>query len=308
MSTMAERRALLPSLIAEAGIAGRLRLGTNWQFHGRPGSSGFRCIQVHWTATASASIRNTMPTAGVVRNGHGNLPGPLYNVLVGQNGDVLIVSIGRCNHSGRGNSAALNAAATNNRRLPWGHRPGGDNLTINPHAWAVSADHSGSGPMPAPQLQSMIAVCVAICRLESWSANRIYHHASSTRRKVDVRGWPDFVPLVSDKLRGSSTRSWFDMATEADLRKVVREELSKLKLPRPVPTQVIVTEDRSASDEGNRRVLIDYATRTAHHLPPDEAEYWTNLGKSSSNPEVISGGTWTTDRLQKHCRHFRIEF
>jgi len=203
MSTLLQRRNDLPRLLRAEPVD--LTLVSAWQTNTRPWTFSPACIMVHWTATASASPRNPQPTLNVVRNGWGSLPGPLYHVLVGQTGRVFLVHIQGGNHGGRGNSAAQQAAIANGRRLVWGHRPGGDNIGTSARSWGVAADHSGSGPMPAAQQQAMVRVCAAICRLEGWSANRVYHHASSTRRKVDVRGWPDLVPLVSSQLRSRTS-------------------------------------------------------------------------------------------------------
>jgi len=210
MSTLSQRRANLPQFLRQEGL--RLVLAPNWK-NGRPGRTlRPRAIQVHWTATPSASPSNPRPTSNVVRNGWGSLPGPLYHILVGQDGVVELISVNAANHSGRGNSAALSAASASGRRLAWNHRPGADNASPNDLTYAVSADHSGSGQMPAAQRDAMVRVLAALIRFErscggSWGANRIYHHASSTRRKIDVRGWPDLVPLVETRLRQSPSAS-----------------------------------------------------------------------------------------------------
>jgi len=292
MSTLTQRQGLLPDLLTQArrelGVPGRLRLGTNWSAHQRPGGSPFRAIQVHWSATPSASPGNPMPTAGVVRNGWGGLPGPLYNLLNGQNGDTLLVSVGRCNHSGVGSSAALNVAAANHRRLPWGHRPPRGDITVNPHAWSVSADHSGTGQMPPAQRLAMVACLVAICRLEGWSENRIYHHASSTSRKVDVRGWPDLVVLTGNALRSSSPTP------------------APTPTPEPEPKNIAALEEYAmkhgqsdSKDFDGVRVIEDWQHFCNRFLFETSSMVKTHAGtRHIEAMDNLGGGTWNKDGIK----------
>lgn len=68
------------------------------------------------------------------------------------------------------------------------------------------------------------------------------------------------------------------------------------------PTQVVVTEtEDEAGEKPTRRLVIDYATRTAHHIrSSSEDEYWRNLARAKRNPEVVAGGRWSASRVRMH--------
>jgi hypothetical protein len=68
------------------------------------------------------------------------------------------------------------------------------------------------------------------------------------------------------------------------------------------PTQVVITETEDESHEKpTRRILLDYATRKAHHIrSSSEDEYWRNLARAKKNPEVVAGGRWSAERVRMH--------
>ena len=93
------------------------------------------------------------------------------------------------------------------------------------------------------------------------------------------------------------------------------EERSKFDLPdeeneMATPTQVVITETEDESHEKPlRRILLDYATRTAHHIrSSSEDEYWRNMARAEKNPEVAAGGRWSRERLRMHCANNEIQW
>ena len=93
------------------------------------------------------------------------------------------------------------------------------------------------------------------------------------------------------------------------------EERSRFDTPQeegddmPTPTQVVLTETEDESHEKPlRRILLDYATRTAHHIrSSSEDKYWRDLARAKANPEVVAGGRWSRERLRMHCADNSID-
>jgi hypothetical protein len=75
------------------------------------------------------------------------------------------------------------------------------------------------------------------------------------------------------------------------------------------PTQVVITEtEDEAHEKPTRRLVIDYAVRQAHHIrSSSEDEYWRNLARASSNPEVVAGGRWSAERVRMHCAESAVK-
>lgn len=61
-------------------------------------------ITVHHTVT-----KGTQSTVSICRDGYAGLPGPLCHGVIGKDGVVYLVGMGRANHAGGGDNDVLNA-------------------------------------------------------------------------------------------------------------------------------------------------------------------------------------------------------
>src|SRR4029077_20523119 len=98
--------------------------------------------------------------------------------------------------------------------------------------------HPGdSTPWPGPLLDVMVAINAAEFLQWGWSENRAINHSEWSNRKIDMSagggigsdGWSaaELRRRVAARMTGSPERDWFDMATEDDLRRIVREEVGQ---------------------------------------------------------------------------------
>jgi hypothetical protein len=111
-----------------------------------------------------------------------------------------------------------------------------------------------------------------------------------------------------DDLRLSGHSDWWDKLCPGPEIIGSLEERSRFDQPAnegdemPTPTQVVITETEDEDHEKpTRRLVIDYATRTAHHIRSGaEDEYWRNLARAKRNPEIVAGGRWSAERVRMH--------
>jgi hypothetical protein len=203
---------------------------------GRPGGLAPRAVLGHWTATRASAARPA-PSLGIVRRGVQGLPGPLYGDLVGFDGRVHLITVGRHNHAGMGSLPALDAIRAG---TAGDARPGPDTHGLNGLCVGVSADyHPAQGAPPRAQVDAMVRAVAARIVYHGLPVHAVADHARTTRRKVDLLDhWPQptvMRRLVADLVaayRGTSPaapdpRSWLDMATEQQVRDIVRAEVDR---------------------------------------------------------------------------------
>jgi hypothetical protein len=165
----------------------------NWRNHVRSGDFTPVGVMVHHTASGQGS-----PTAGnvnLVVRGRGDIPGPLCNLLIARDGVVYVISGGRANDSGTGNSSVLNLTK---RGLP---PPGNARSTgdINGNQWYIDieVDNNGVGePYPMVQIDALLRAVARINVKMKWVQNTCIHHREWTSRKIDMSWYGDIRTLV----------------------------------------------------------------------------------------------------------------
>lgn len=122
--------------------------------------------------------------------GRSDLAGPLYEVMVGQDGAAHLIANGVSWNAGKTNQSRFEQAAAG--LMPLGAelgRPAADDyLSANQHAHAVAFTTYGSGPYSGAQMETGARICAAYIRAESWEpfgATSMIGHGELSSRKID---------------------------------------------------------------------------------------------------------------------------
>lgn len=170
-------------LLKQAGV--KVVTYDGWQTHNRNQAGPWG--PVHGVLVHHFGPYSTEAGAiALAREGRSDLPGPLYNVLVGRNGTVHLIGWGRANHAGMVDGDVLDAIA-DERQLP---APNADTEDGNAALYGVCLINEGNGQAyPTVQLDAAAAVCAALCRgHDGWTAKSIARHRDVTTRKpIDPR-------------------------------------------------------------------------------------------------------------------------
>lgn len=183
----------------------------------------------HHTATNRAAFTNSnMPTLNLLVGGRSDLPGPLCNLGFGRDGTVYVIAAGWANHAGRGRA------------------PGIPNDMGNGYLIGIEAESSGVAPWDWTKDQLRVWPYLSAALESAYMLKRIPelrlqlgHKEYSSEGKIDPAGinMDEFRTSINRVLnvggaaaaptKNTKTKDWFDMATEDDLRRVVREEIKK---------------------------------------------------------------------------------
>ncbi len=156
-----------------------------WRTHDRAGHGGWGPINgvvIHHTVSSG-----TASSVQLCYDGYEGLPGPLCHGVIAKSGDVYLISAGRANHAGSGDSDVLDAVVAE-RALP---APNEQDTDGNAHFYGFEAINMGDGrdPWPEEQLDAIEKVSAAICRAYGWSAASVIGHKEWTDQKSDPRGF-----------------------------------------------------------------------------------------------------------------------
>ncbi|MCY0942610.1 peptidoglycan-binding protein [Streptomyces antarcticus] len=156
-----------------------------WRTHDRAGHGAWGPINgviIHHTVTTG-----TASSVQLCHDGYAGLPGPLCHGVIAKNGDVYLISAGRANHAGAGDSDVL-AAVVDERTTP---APNEQDTDGNARFYGFEAINLGDGadPWPDAQLDAIERVSAAICRAYGWSAASVIGHKEWTATKTDPRGF-----------------------------------------------------------------------------------------------------------------------
>lgn len=160
--------------------------------------------------------------------------GSVVNWFADVHGRAYLCGTGPMNHFGTGNQSVLDR--TRNDQPPPGPAGAQGSISGNSHYSGTECQHPGdSTPWPGPMLDVMVAINAAEFLVWGYSSARAIDHYEWTNRKIDMSagGGPDSGTWAGDELRrrvaarmsNDNPKDWFDMATEADLRRIIGEEL-----------------------------------------------------------------------------------
>ncbi len=117
----------------------------------------------------------------VLWNGRSDLPGPLCQWGMRDDGTVDLIGNGRCNHAGKGAKNVLDAVKLG-KPPP---KPGPDTIDGNAVYYGQETYYSGThAPTNAAYLATVKAFA-AVCHAHGWNANHCIGHKEHTARKPD---------------------------------------------------------------------------------------------------------------------------
>lgn len=158
----------------------------SWRTHRRPATTGafgpINGVMIHHTVTGPKT-----DVVALCYNGHSALPGPLCHGVITKDGTVHLVSAGRSNHAGLGDSDVLDAVIDEAATLPKANQANTDG---NARFYGFECENLGDGkdPWPAKQYVAMVKAATAIERHYGWK-NSTIGHLEWQPGKVDPRGF-----------------------------------------------------------------------------------------------------------------------
>lgn len=163
---MAYKLAWMADVLRKAGCKVIEKPG--WQTRGHGDMKGVRGILCHHTAEAIDN--NTDPVSDLLVRGRPDLPGPLSQLGLGQDGSYYLIAAGKSYHAGKGE---------------W--KPMG--LSDNGNSWLIGIEAENNGlqeTWPDVQMDAYARGCAAMCTyLKLPVAAVIGHKEYAPRRKTD---------------------------------------------------------------------------------------------------------------------------
>lgn len=151
-----------------------------WRTRGRPSTTGHfdpSGILVHHTGSSTSTLAYAWWMA---TEGRSDLPAPLCQIALGDDGTVYISAAGRCNHAGESRASGPMPAAKDGNALYIG----------------IEAMNAGNGRWTEAQYDAYVRLCAALCAHYGWDASRVRAH-----RETSVTGKPDPAGIDMDVFR-----------------------------------------------------------------------------------------------------------
>lgn len=135
-------------------------------------------LMVHHTGSDSPN------QVAVLRDGRSDLPGPLSQYGISQDGVLWLIGNGRANHAGSGDADVLAAVKAEN----YGNYPPTDNQTNadgNTYFYGVEIWYSGSHGMSKAQYATLLKLGAAIFKFHKWTHKSAIGHGEWQPGKWD---------------------------------------------------------------------------------------------------------------------------
>jgi hypothetical protein len=175
-----------------------------WRTRQRPASTGgfgpINGVMVHHTVTSGTSR-----SVDLCVRGHSTLPGPLCHLVIGKEGQAHLISNGRANHAGRGDSTVFGKVRAESYDPDMILTPTKADMDGNVHFYGFECVNLGDGkdPWPEAQRDCIVRSAAAICRTYGWTAASVIGHLEWQPGKPDPRtgrGGVDVSPPVLRRL------------------------------------------------------------------------------------------------------------
>jgi hypothetical protein len=130
----------------------------------------------------------------VIINGRSDLPGPLAQFGLNDDGTVDVIGWGRANHAGPGDPDVLKVVISEN----YGSYPPAPNEKItdgNARFWGVETYYSGSHK--PVQYDAMVNLAAAVCDAQGWTGKSVIGHKEWNYNKPDP-GYVDMAKFRAD--------------------------------------------------------------------------------------------------------------
>lgn len=189
-----------------------------WRTRGRDDETGLKFGPVYGCVTHHTGSDGTdAANRSLIIQGRSDLPGPLAQFGLNDDGTVDIISIGRCNHAGGGDPDVLRAVQRESYTLkpPPTDKHQGELGAVdgNDCFYGVEIYYSGGHPPTNAAYTSLVKLWAAICDHHGWSAKSVIGHKEWSDYKWDPGGF-----------------------TMVDLRRDVQQALERSKVDNVVPT------------------------------------------------------------------------
>lgn len=159
--------------------------------------TGVHGVLIHHSVTKS-----TESAIRLCRDGHSELPGPLYQVVVDKAGTAHLIGWGRVNHAGLIDDDVMRALIDERYPLP---APNEANTDGNARLYGIAMLNMGDGQdeFTAAQLQTTATAAALLCGLHGWSERSVVGHKEVQPGKIDPRySMSSFRKRVGTVLRG----------------------------------------------------------------------------------------------------------
>lgn len=220
-------------VVEYSGCYGRSN-GTSWA-NGRPVGH----VNHHYVCSLNPSASYIESLVSQLANGN------TVNWFADVNGCAWLLGTGPMNHAGKGSSSVLGRVRNDQAPLGPAAMVGvpNDLSSGNQNYCGTEGQHPGDGtPWPPKLLDVMVAINAAEFLQWNYTPNRAIHHYEHTDRKIDM----SWLGGPNSREGGNQLRSrvaarmgtagvlppspgtggdWLEMASEAELRKLIREEL-----------------------------------------------------------------------------------
>lgn len=163
----------------------------SWRTHNRNAKGAWGPVNgviVHHTVTSG-----TAKTVQICKDGYEGLPGPLCHGVIGKDGVVYLVGMGRANHAGGGDPVVLGQViAENYGTAPTKPTKGNsDGVDGNSRFYGFECENLGNGkdPWPTKQVEAIVRASAAVCRAHEWGPKSVIGHLEWSDDKTDPRGF-----------------------------------------------------------------------------------------------------------------------
>jgi len=175
---------------------------SGWRTRTRPASTGafgpINGVMIHHTVTSGTS-----GSVDLCIRGHSSLPGPLCHLVISKDGQAHLISNGRANHAGRGDSGVLAKVRDESYDRGTLLRPSKADADGNTHFYGFECVNLGNGkdPWPEAQRDCMVRAAAAICRAYDWTAKSVIGHLEWQPGKIDPKSGAGGVDVSPPTLR-----------------------------------------------------------------------------------------------------------
>lgn len=255
----------------------------SWRTRSRTGP-GRPWGPVHGAMTHHTVTRGTKASVDICYNGYAGLPGPLSQVMIAKNGDVYLLSAGRCNHAGGGDPNVLQAVKDEryNDRPPKPTVGNATGVDGNARFYGAECENMGDGkdPWPEEQVEAIVRFNAAVLRFYGWTEKSAIDHAEWSRDKSDPAG-PG-------------------MPTAPARRARIKERLAHPPSWNPPTSGTPVTYTKPD------RLLVRRAEDITLQENVPVTIYWTEEFPDDANQHGNGGKTVATNRLYNGVIHLKI--
>lgn len=191
----------------------------DWRNHSRNHKGAWG--PVHGIIQHHTVSRGDHSSVELCLTGYSELPGPLCHGVIGKDGTVYVISVGRSNHAGGGDPNVLAAVIDEQ----YGDRPpvprvgNATGVDGNARFYGFECVNLGDGkdPWPAAQVDAMVRASAALSRAHRWTEKSTIAHREWSKDKPDPAGpgmppMPEFRARIKERL--AHAPSWSPTAPE----------------------------------------------------------------------------------------------